>query len=420
MPRLPFFRSSDKGARTGDVLDRTPFLALLELDLRKRVRSRLSRRNVASGRPLYRPGEMADALYLVERGRLRMFVSERQGRERVLQFLGPGEIVGEAAFIAETPYVTGAVALEDTSVWRLARADFDALLGKHDGVLRYLAGVIAQRQAQANARLAADSAPEELRGLRGFVSSVHSPRGGTGVTTIALNLAIALAEENPDDVVLLDLDVLFGHALANLWIEPRGVLASTTPAALHNIERGGLDFYLQRHTSSLRIFPAANKPEEGQTITAEHVRAAVTTLRRHFGHIVLDLPHSFNEIALTGLELSDRVLIVATPEATTLKNVLETRRILSEVLMLPSERLCYVLNHPQPYSGLAITEFTAATATPWSEIPHGGDSPALAALRGESLVDTRRANPAVRGIMQLAEQINQLAREHAALMGRTS
>lgn len=418
MPRLPFSRSSDEGP--GSVLDRTPFLALLEPELRKRVSKRLTRRRVGSGKPLYRQGELADALYLIESGRFRMFVSERHGRERVLQFLGPGEIVGEAAFIAETPYVTSTVAVEDASVLRLARADFDALLGKHDGLLRYLAGIIAERQAQANARLAAESAPEELRGLRGFVTAVYSPRGGAGVTTIALTLAIALAERHPDDVVLLDLDVLFGHALSSLWLEPRGVLASATPAGLRNIDRGGLDFYLVRHASSLRVFPSAVKPEEGQTITGDQVRAAISTLRRHFGHIVVDLPHPFNEVALTGLEMADRVMVVATPEAATLKDVLETRRILSEVLMLPSERLCYVLNHPQPYAGLPITAFAAATATPWSEVQHGGEAPATAALRGESLVDTRRPNAVVRGVMNLAEQISQQAREHAALLGRTA
>src|SRR5215471_17341321 len=158
MPRLPFARKRENGQ--GSVLDRAPLLALLEPDLRQRLRKRLSRRRVGLGKPLFRQGETAEALYLIDSGRFRVFVSERVGHERVLQFLGPGELVGEAAFIAETPYVTSAVAIEEATVWRLARADFDALLGKHDPALRYLAGVISQRQAQANARLAAESVPE--------------------------------------------------------------------------------------------------------------------------------------------------------------------------------------------------------------------------------------------------------------------
>ncbi|MBV8718636.1 MAG: cyclic nucleotide-binding domain-containing protein [Chloroflexi bacterium] len=418
MPRLPWFHRRRDGA--GGILERAPFLSVLEPELRQRVRKRLTRRKVESGKSLYRQGEAADALYLIESGRFRLFVSERPGQERVLQFLGSGEIIGEAAFIAETAYVTSAIAIEDAFVLRLARADFDNLLGKNDAILRYLAGVISERQALANARLAAESQPEESRASRGFVTAVYSPRGGSGVTTIALNLAIALAQRHPDDVALLDLDVLFGHALGSLWLEPRGVLAQASPVTLRTLDRPGLDIYLIPHSSSLRIFPAATKPEEGQTITAEQVHAIVTVLRRHFGYVVLDLPHTFSEIALSGLELADRVLVIATPESTSLRDVLETRRILTEVLSLPTARLAYVLNRPHPYASLGVSEFAAATAAPWTEIGHGGDAPATAALRGESLVDTRRNNAVVRGVIALAEQITTEAREHAALSGRSA
>src|SRR5579859_2826454 len=166
MPRLPFFSKGSEGAGRNSF-EHIPFLALLEPELRRRVRKRLSRRRIESGKAVFRQGEDPDALYLIESGRFRTFVSERAGRERVLQFLGPGEILGEAAFIAETTYVTGAVAVENAVVWRLSRADFDALLAGHDALLRYLARLISERQASANARLAAESAPEENRALRG-------------------------------------------------------------------------------------------------------------------------------------------------------------------------------------------------------------------------------------------------------------
>jgi Flp pilus assembly CpaE family ATPase len=418
MPRLPFSRSRREGS--GSALDRSPFFSLLDPALRQRVRKRLTRRRLAAGKFLYRHGDPADALYVMEEGRVRVAVTERPGRERVLQFLGPAEIVGEAAFIADTAYVTDAMAIEDLTVWRLGRADFDELLGSNEAVLRYLAGIIAERQAQANARLAAESQPDETRALRGYVTAVYSPAGGAGVTTIALNLAIALAERHPDDVVLFDLDVLFGHSLSNLWLEARGVLAQASPASLRLLDRAGLDMYLSSHGSSLRIFPAARTPEEGQTITAEHVRAALTPLRRYFGHVILDLPHSFNEVALSSLELSDRILVVSTPESTALKDIVETRRILTEVLHVPAHRLCYILNHPQPYNGLSTSDFAAATAAPWTEIPHAGEAPAAAALRGESLVDTRRNNALVRGVVKLAEQIGKEANEQAALSGRST
>jgi pilus assembly protein CpaE len=320
--------------------------------------------------------------------------------------------------MADTAHVTSAVAVDNARVWRLARADFDALLGRHEGLLRSLAALISERQAQANARLAAETAPDEARTQRGYVTAVYSPRGGAGVTTLAVTLAIALAEGHPDDTVLLDLDVLFGHALSNLWMEPRGVLAQASPVTLQALERAGLDFYLMAHPSSLRIFPAASRPEEGQAITGEHIRAALISLRRHFGHIVLDLPHGFSEVTLAGLELADRVLLVATPEQVTLHDVLECRRIFGEVLRLRPERIGYVLNHPSPYAGVPAGEFAAATAASWAEIPFGGEGPSTAALRGESLLNTRPNNPVTRAAVAFADTIATEARELAALAGR--
>src|SRR5690242_6024522 len=99
MPRLPWLNRRRDGA--GGILERAPFLSVLEPDLRQRVRKRLSRRRLDSGKFLFLQGEAAEALYLTESGRFRLFVSERPGHERVLQFLGAGEIIGEAAFIAE-------------------------------------------------------------------------------------------------------------------------------------------------------------------------------------------------------------------------------------------------------------------------------------------------------------------------------
>ncbi|MCA1646799.1 MAG: cyclic nucleotide-binding domain-containing protein, partial [Chloroflexi bacterium] len=231
-PPLFSRRRAEGGRAQGDELDRAPILALLEPDLRQRVRKRLSRRRFAAGKPIYAVGDPAHGLYLIESGRVRVFVGERAGQERVLRFLGPGEILGESAFMADTTHNTTAVAVDATSVWHLRRADFDELLGSHDGLLRYLGSLAALRLAQANSRLAAETMPDEARGARGFVTALYSPRGGAGVTTLAVNVALALAERYPDDTVLFDLDVVFGHTLANLRLEPRGVLAHISPVTM--------------------------------------------------------------------------------------------------------------------------------------------------------------------------------------------
>jgi cellulose biosynthesis protein BcsQ len=133
---------------------------------------------------------------------------------------------------------------------------------------------------------------------------------------------------------------------------------------------------------------------------------------------VLDLPHAFNDVTLVGLELADRVLVVATPERTALADIHESRRIFADVLRLAPERISYVLNHPQPYAAVGIADFAPLTGTGWTEVGHGGDAPSQAALRGESLRGTRPTNAVARATARLAEQITREARESAALSGR--
>jgi CRP-like cAMP-binding protein len=99
MPRLPVFHRRPDGP--GSILGGAPFLSVLESELRERVLARMSRRRIEPGKTLYRQSGPADALYLVESGRFRTFVSDRPGQERVPQFLDPGEIAGESAFMAE-------------------------------------------------------------------------------------------------------------------------------------------------------------------------------------------------------------------------------------------------------------------------------------------------------------------------------
>jgi hypothetical protein len=124
-------------------------------------------------------------------------------------------------------------------------------------------------------------------------------------------------------------------------------------------------------------------------------------------------------VTLAGLEMADRVLLLATPEQVTLQDIVECRRIFGDVLQLPPERISYVLNHPQPYASVPLADFSSATGTPWAEIAHGGDAPSSAALRGESLLGTRPNNAVARAAAQLAEQLGAEARELAALAGRS-
>src|SRR5581483_9584879 len=128
-------------------------------------------------------------------------------------------------------------------------------------------------------------------------------------------------------------------------------------------------------------------------------------------------PHGFNEVTLSALESADRLLVVATPEPAILQDVLECRRILTDVLTIAPDRLTYVMNSPQPYAAASVSDFGSATRTTWLEVAHGGEAPAVAALRGESLRTSKPNNPVTRAAATIAERLSREATEQASISG---
>src|SRR5260370_15709535 len=114
--------------KTIELLRRVdPFTRLSEPDLRRVARVVKSRR-LHPNQVLFRQGERADALYVVSSGRLRVSASDRPGHERILAFLGPGELVGEMGLLSAEPRSATAVASTDADLLQLRKSDFDTLV----------------------------------------------------------------------------------------------------------------------------------------------------------------------------------------------------------------------------------------------------------------------------------------------------
>lgn len=105
--------------------------------------------SLPGGQTLYSPGEVAEELYLVRAGKLGVF---RTGEDRERSFVGvirPGEPAGEMAMIAGTPHAASVVALRDTEILALSRADFFEAADRDPAVMNQLARLMIQRARQA-------------------------------------------------------------------------------------------------------------------------------------------------------------------------------------------------------------------------------------------------------------------------------
>jgi len=126
---------------------------------------------------------------------------------------------------------------------------------------------------------------------RGQVISLYSPSGGVGVSTTAINLAVGLAADAPDQVALIDLRPAPSDLALMLDIEPEHTIDEVC-GAWERMDRRMLEGAMVRHASGARILAQAGYPEAGipsRVITPEAVRQLLSLLRRIYTVTVVDL-----------------------------------------------------------------------------------------------------------------------------------
>ena len=396
--------------RTMDIFKHLP-----DQDLAKVARL-LKEHKFAENQVIFLQGGPGDSLYIVTHGRVRISTSDSFGREKVLAFYGPGEFFGDMAVLTGAERSATAVASTDVRVLQLRKDDFDVLLASNIEIMKSMLRIMVDRQTAMNTRISQE-AGASAGDVHGLITVVFSPRGGAGQTMLATNLAVALAESTPDRVVVLDLDLLFGHVAMLLDVVPRTSLAAITPAAIRSLDRESFAYYLAKHDdSSLRLMVGTARPEESELVTGDHVRAILEMLRRQFVHVVVDAGSRFSEPCLAAIESADQVLIVGTPEPAVLTDVSECLRVLRDLLAVPGERVQVVLNHPSPYGGVSPAEAAnSLNLASVDDIPYGGDEVTRCGLEGSPLVMKRAGNPVSKAIATIARRLDRSAQEAVAL-----
>lgn len=166
---------------------------------------------------------------------------------------------------------------------------------------------------------------------QGKVITVWSPKGGVGKTTMAVNLALAISEQGARKVCLVDLDLAFGDVAITLQLFPTHSIEQAIGAE-SSLDAELLTTLLTRHAESLMILAAPAQPDTRDRVTPALVAVVLRTLRETFDYIVIDTAPAFDEQTLTALDGTDELVLVATLDVPTLKNVkvaLETLEMLN-------------------------------------------------------------------------------------------
>ncbi len=217
------------------------------------------------------------------------------------------------------------------------------------------------------------------------VHAVFGTKGGVGRTTVAVNLAVALAERGLR-TALLDLHLDWGNVGTHLRVQAprpyRDLLAET-----RHLDPDLLLSFMSRHGPSLWVLPAPAKPEVAEFVHAEHVRAVLAVAREGFEAVVLDTPAGFPETLLPALEDSDHLLMLTTPDVPTLRNTRAALAVL-DLLQLGRGKAHLVLNRANRGVGVRRSDVEATLGLPvWFELPADDAAVLRAANEGVPVVE---------------------------------
>jgi len=393
-------RPSEIAARL-DVLERNAVFYVEHPATLRIIARRARLLTVPAETVVVRQGEIGDSLFLIQRGRCLIRVESAPGHSIVVASLGPGDIFGEDSFLSGEGSRVSAIAGEVLALLAIDRSSLYAVLRTDSVLLSELARFAEQRRAvfaemsvQADWGRLTDSAT---------VVSIYSPKGGTGRTTIALNLVARLARQRPREVVLIDLAFPYPHAALIANLVPTACLARLRDTPSQHFEEALLSSVLY-HSSGLMVLPGAIRPEESDLVTSELVGRAIEALRRTFRYIVIDLPVAMSDVTLAAIDQSQQVFMVITPEITAVKGAADAAAIL-EVLGIPAERLSLVLNHRTSSPGLsrnAVERGVGRTMT--HEIPYDGSRPDESAFHGGILAVANPKSMFARAIDAIATE----------------
>jgi len=238
-------------------------------------------------------------------------------------------------------------------------------------------------------------------GPRGRIITVFSAKGGCGKTTLATNMAAALADKGRREVCLVDLDLAFGDVAIALQLFPAHTIADAVPLGEY-VDFGAVQALLTPHSPGLTTLVAPVEPGSGEGIPAALVSRVLQVLRDHFDYVIVDTPPAFDDHVLSAFDLSDVVALIATLDIPALKNLKLTLETM-DLLNYPRDRWRIVLNRADSKVGLAINEVEKSLrASISAQIPSSRDVPA-AINRGVPIVLDDPRHPVSVAIKTFAE-----------------
>jgi pilus assembly protein CpaE len=235
---------------------------------------------------------------------------------------------------------------------------------------------------------------------------VLGPKGGTGKTLTACNLAVGLASQG-HRVAIVDLDLQFGDVGLSLGLSPERTIYDLAKSG-GTLDSEKVDGYLATHRSGVHVLMAPSRPDHASAISTQFLRDVYAAVRASHDYVIVDTPPGFTPEVIASIDTSTHLCMVAMLDSLSLKNTklgLETL----ELMGYDQGRITFVLNRADTRVGITqvdILEIVGRQAD--VTVPSDRDIP-KSVNQGQTIVEAKPRSNAAQAYRRLAAMYAPLA-----------
>lgn len=273
------------------------------------------------------------------------------------------------------------------------------------------AGEMARTEKSKSVQVQAVVASGNLGGLSGFggpkgkIVTVYSPKGGAGCTTLAVNLALTL---NNDDtrVALVDGNFQFGDVAVFINEQGKNTVLDLAPRA-DELDPEIVEEVMVKHAATgLHILAAPSRPEHAEKISSAQFSKVLEYLSQMYAYVVVDTASLLTDVTLAAIDISDLIVLVTTQDIPSIKNCRLFLDLL-QTLGVERNRILFVMNRYDKRISNITPERVAENLKQEVAltIPLDEATATKAVNRGVPFVLDSKNQPVSRGVYMLAEGI---------------
>ncbi|HYM80488.1 MAG TPA: P-loop NTPase [Candidatus Limnocylindria bacterium] len=220
-------------------------------------------------------------------------------------------------------------------------------------------GALREAVERVTRQLAKKSGASSTRG----VMTVFSNKGGSGVSTLAANLALSLRRHTGREVALADFDYQSGDAGFMLGLSPTRSLADILSAP--NMDSASVQAALMKHDSGLFVLSQPEHLDRVDGVTAQQMAGVLDMLASMFDYVVVDAPHVFNDITLEVFDRSTQILLMTEPSIPSVRAARRSFEIFNKLnFMVSNDRVRLIVNRRSDQSAITIPQIEETLGVP--------------------------------------------------------